>query len=563
VSQRVAQWAFPILLATLALSAAPANAAVSSISAGFKHTCVVKTGGTPVCWGVNDDGESNPNGVGNLSQVTAGGYHTCGRKADGTPVCWGDNFLLQTTLPAGIGLVTQISAGFTHSCAIKTDGTPVCWGENEDGQNTIPADASTVTQISAGGHHTCAIKTDATPRCWGWTFYSQSTIPAGVGTVSQISAGLMHTCAVRTDGTSACWGDNRDGQATVPADIGTVTQISAGALHTCAIKTGGAAVCWGSNVGGRSTVPPSLGAVSQISAGFNHTCAVKTDGVAVCWGADDLGQRGTPPAITSAPAPGTASAGPYSHTVTATGSLSPSLAVTSGSLPPGLTLASGRITGTPTQAGVFTGTITASDGIFADATQNFSIAVDITPPTVTISAPVNGATYTQGRSVRAAYSCSDACTGTVAAGAPVNTQAIGKRSFTVTARDAAGNATTKTVAYTVLAPPPAPDTVGPVVTIPRKNKTLVQRKGVVRFTLGKALERTTGTVALKAKSLKVGSASFTAAAGQAVTLKIRLSGKAKKTLAKRGKLKVQALITVRDSAGNATVKTFKLTLKQR
>ena len=133
----------------------------------------------------------------------------------------------------------------------------------------------------------------------------------------------------------------------------------------------------------------------------------------------------------------------------------------------------------------------------------------------------------------------------------------------MTARDAAGNVTAKTVSYTVAAPPATPDTIGPAVTIPAKNKTLKQRKGVVRFTLGKAIEPTTGTIALKGKSLKAGSASFTAAAGKAAVVKIKLSKKAKKALAKAKKLKVTATVTVLDAAGNPTVKTFKLTIKRR
>jgi hypothetical protein len=59
----------------------------------------------------------------------------------------------------------------------------------------------------------------------------------------------------------------------------------------------------------------------------------------------------------------------------------------------------------------------------------------------------------------------------------------------------------------------------------------------------------------------LGTARFTALKGRVIVIRIKLSAKAKKTLAKRGKLKVQAAITVRDAAGNATVKTYKFTLK--
>ena len=62
--------------------------------------------------------------------------------------------------------------------------------------------------------------------------------------------------------------------------------------------------------------------------------------------------------------------------MTASGSPTVTFAVTAGALPNGLTLSTtGAITGTPTQTGLFTGTVTASNGVSPVATQNFSITV--------------------------------------------------------------------------------------------------------------------------------------------------------------------------------------------
>lgn len=83
------------------------------------------------------------------------------------------------------------------------------------------------------------------------------------------------------------------------------------------------------------------------------------------------------------------------------------------------------------------------------------------PPTVTITTPANGARYsalaTLFRPVRVAYSCADSvsgiesCTGTRPNGARLPTffTDLGRHSFTVTARDKAGNVTTVTHTYTV------------------------------------------------------------------------------------------------------------------
>jgi hypothetical protein len=84
-------------------------------------------------------------------------------------------------------------------------------------------------------------------------------------------------------------------------------------------------------------------------------------------------------------------------------------------------------------------------------------APDTTDPTVDLRVPANGATFARGDQVMADYSCADtggsglaSCVGTVADGQAVDTSTLGKKSFSVTATDAAGNDTTVTHSYTVV-----------------------------------------------------------------------------------------------------------------
>ncbi len=83
------------------------------------------------------------------------------------------------------------------------------------------------------------------------------------------------------------------------------------------------------------------------------------------------------PTITSSPPPATGSAGnAYSFTFTASGYPPPTFALTSGSLPTGLALSSsGVLAGTPTQAGTFSGTVTATNVAGTVATQSFTITI--------------------------------------------------------------------------------------------------------------------------------------------------------------------------------------------
>jgi uncharacterized delta-60 repeat protein len=89
----------------------------------------------------------------------------------------------------------------------------------------------------------------------------------------------------------------------------------------------------------------------------------------------------------------------------------------------------------------------------------FLPSLDGGEPTVTITAPADGAEYTLSSTVTASYECTDdplgagatiPCAGTVASGAPIDTSSVGTKSFTVSATDDAQNTTERTVTYRVV-----------------------------------------------------------------------------------------------------------------
>jgi uncharacterized repeat protein (TIGR01451 family) len=82
-----------------------------------------------------------------------------------------------------------------------------------------------------------------------------------------------------------------------------------------------------------------------------------------------LNSSGVPPALTAdTPATALPAGAPYSYPFTATGSPAATFAVASGSLPTGMTLSSaGVLSGTPSAAGKFTFTVSASNGIGSPA----------------------------------------------------------------------------------------------------------------------------------------------------------------------------------------------------
>jgi hypothetical protein len=108
-------------------------------------------------------------------------------------------------------------------------------------------------------------------------------------------------------------------------------------------------------------------------------------------------------------------------------------------------------------------TIVSNDGqARASGPPSPSGVPDNTAPTISLGAPVDGATYSVDESVDASYSCADesggsgllSCVGTVPDGSAIDTSSAGTRVFEVTARDAAGNEAHVVARYDTDAPGP-------------------------------------------------------------------------------------------------------------
>jgi hypothetical protein len=106
---------------------------------------------------------------------------------------------------------------------------------------------------------------------------------------------------------------------------------------------------------------------------------------------------------------------------------------------------------------IYTVTATSKDGQTGTAAIRYTVAA---PPSATINAPADGARYTKGQVVDAAYGCQEgrdgpgiaSCGGTVANGQPIDTASAGLHTFTVTATSTDGQSSASTVSYTVVLP---------------------------------------------------------------------------------------------------------------
>jgi alpha-tubulin suppressor-like RCC1 family protein len=350
---------------------------VVKVSVGYRHTCAIKLDGSLWCWGNNQYGQVGDGTMGTIkpfpvqpigmsrdvADVSAGFDHTCAVKTDGSLWCWGGNDRGQLGDGTNVGKVIpkrifasgvkKVSAGAKYTCAIKNDSSLWCWGENNTGQlglgiiggyYTIPQfitddviKVSTTSGLSWGAGHTCAVKSDGSIFCWGNNSYGQlgngsfgNNIPSPssdiyldafynrLTDIYYVSVGNSHTCAVDNKNQIWCWGNNYYGQLGIGKDynyyqtyyrfprqvtsVVKVKGVSVGYSSTCVIKQDNSLWCWGGNDSGQlgdgtfiaRTFPHMkiTDNVLQISANLYNTCAIISDNSLWCWGSNWYGQLG-------------------------------------------------------------------------------------------------------------------------------------------------------------------------------------------------------------------------------------------------------------------------------
>ncbi|RYF75594.1 MAG: hypothetical protein EOO39_06690 [Cytophagaceae bacterium] len=250
---------------------------LTSINAGYLHTCAVGNDKRAYCWG-------------NSSSCQLGNNSPCTNVNVNQPVA------VATTVGALLTKdVTQVGAGYAHSCALA-DGSVFCWGDNaarQLGDGTTSARAapvavnasllgSSVTNLSVGYQANCAVS-NGNAYCWGLNNYGQLGQPTTLAnssapiliqgpltgkTVTQVAMGAQHACALVSEGDLYCWGLNETGQLGNGSLVNTTTP-------TLVQKTG----------------PLTGKAFTQVSTNLRTTCAL-ADSKPYCWGSNSSGQLG-------------------------------------------------------------------------------------------------------------------------------------------------------------------------------------------------------------------------------------------------------------------------------
>ncbi|TET42282.1 MAG: hypothetical protein E3J60_02815, partial [Dehalococcoidia bacterium] len=131
---------------------------ITQVAAGYEHTVGLKSDGTVVAVGRNNNGQGNVAYWTSITQIAAGYSHTVGLKSDGTVVATGDNYYGQCNVAYWTG-ISQVAAGYFHTVGLKSDGTVVAAGDNYSGQCDVD-DWMNITQAAAGRLFTLGLEDD-------------------------------------------------------------------------------------------------------------------------------------------------------------------------------------------------------------------------------------------------------------------------------------------------------------------------------------------------------------------------------------------------------------------
>ena len=221
-----------------------------TISAGYSHTVGLKSDGTMVAVGENDDGQCDVSEWTDIVAISAGSSHTVGLKSDGTVVAVGKNNVGQCNVSEWTDIVA-VAAGDDHTVGLKSDGTVVAVGSNSSGQCDV-SEWTDIVAISAGSWHTVGLKSDGTVVAVGSNSSRQCDVSEWTDIVA-ISAGSYHTVGLKSDGTVVAVGSNYYGQCDV-SEWTDIVAISAGDDHTVGLKSDGTVVAVGVNYDGQCNV---------------------------------------------------------------------------------------------------------------------------------------------------------------------------------------------------------------------------------------------------------------------------------------------------------------------
>jgi hypothetical protein len=239
----------------------------------------LRSNGTVIAVGDNEDGQCNVSKWTDIVSITASGSHTVGLHSDGTVVAVGCNAAGQCDVSKWTNIV---SISTTSGCTfgLKSDGTVIAVGNNIYGRCDV-SDWTNIVAVYATMLNTYGLRSDGTVVAVGYNEDGQCNV-SGWTDVIAIAANGSYTVGLHSDGTVVAVGRNISG----PCDVSDWTDIMAicvGDDHTVGLRSDGTVVAAGCNAAGECNVSNWTDIVS-ISASHWCTIGLKSDGTVVAVG---------------------------------------------------------------------------------------------------------------------------------------------------------------------------------------------------------------------------------------------------------------------------------------
>ena len=255
--------------AELSLSIDNALLNETTLSTYRTNTVGLRSDGTVVAAGSNEDGECDVSDWRDIIAVSTGNGCIFGLKANGTVIAVGNNLDEQCEVSNWTNIVA-VSAGQWHTVGLRADGTVVAVGSTIDGQFSVSGWRDIVA-VSAGSDFTAGLRSDGTVVATGQLFDV-----SGWKDIAAISAGGAFLAGLRPDGTVL---------VTVPQvlDVSAWTDIvaiSAGGSHIVGLRADGTVVAAGFNESSACKVSDWTGIVA-VSAGDGYTLGLRADGTVI------------------------------------------------------------------------------------------------------------------------------------------------------------------------------------------------------------------------------------------------------------------------------------------
>lgn len=168
-----------------------------SIATGNGHFVALKSDGTVIATGNNENGECNVSEWKDIISIYASQDRTIGLKADGS-VCIAGSLFMNESLSA-LSNTISIDVAFGVIVGIKGDGQAVAVGTSSVGATKV-SDWNNIVAISTSGSHTVGVRSDGSVVATGDNRFGQCDVDSWTDAID-VATSEKQTVGLKSDGT--------------------------------------------------------------------------------------------------------------------------------------------------------------------------------------------------------------------------------------------------------------------------------------------------------------------------------------------------------------------------